>query len=153
MDILEIPVIGNRNKDKEKIYTLLSDQPLRNFEGMDFGLLNVENKLSIYFYFLNQENKQYQFLWDIVLPHAIGSILVCDWQDPQTIEENLITIEYIEHRFETPMHICSLPMSADLPDDIIKEELEKGSNRKLHAFDPSSKESAKNILLDVINIR
>jgi hypothetical protein len=152
MNVLEIPVIGNRDSEKEKIYTLLSDMPLRNFLGLDFGLLNLDEEIALYFYFLNQENENYLYLWDIIIPHAIGCILICNWRDPQSIEENLKTIEYIEQRFSTPLHICSLPTDEELPNDIIKEELEQSGDRKSYLFDPKSKKSVKDILTRVISI-
>ena len=37
MNILEIPVIGSWKSEKESIFTLLSDRPLRKFEGLDVG--------------------------------------------------------------------------------------------------------------------
>jgi signal recognition particle receptor subunit beta len=151
MSILELPVIGSRQNNIEKIYSLLSDQPLRNFEGMDLGILKLEDDSQVYFYFFSQDNDNYHYLWDLVIPHAIGCILLFDWQDPQSIERNLRTLEYLEERFTTPLHICSLPAENDIPDDLIREELEAKGTRFLHTFDPASKESAKEILLQVIS--
>jgi len=51
INILEIPVIGSRDSEKEKIYSLCSNQALRKFEGMDFGFLKLDGDLSIYFLF------------------------------------------------------------------------------------------------------
>lgn len=152
MNILEIPVIGNRNNEKEKIFSLLSDQPIRNFEGLDFGFLKLNSDLAIYLYFLNQESENYKYLWDIIIPHSIGCVLVFDWRSSQLIEENLKTIEYIEKRFSTPMHICSLPTDDEMPDDLIREELEQGSRRHLYTFNPNNKESVKDILLKVVTM-
>ena len=153
MNILELPVIGNRDNDKDKIFTLLSDQPLRNFEGLDFGCLKLEEDLMIYLYFLNQENDNYRYLWDIVIPHTLGCILVCDWKNSQLIEENLRTIEYIEQKFNTPLHVCSLPASGEVPESLIEEELKQNGERQIYSFDPTKKESAKNILLEVIRFK
>jgi len=151
MNIIEIPVIGSRHNQTENIFSLLSDLSLRNFEGMDLGIVNLDEYNQIYFYFLSQENDQYHYLWDLLIPHAPGCILIFDWQDPRSIEKNLQTIEYIEERFCTPLHICSLPAENDIPDNLIKEELEIHGNRQLHSFDPTSKESAKEILHHLIN--
>jgi hypothetical protein len=151
MDILELPILGSRNNNKEKFYSLLTDKPLRNFEGFDLGHLNLGDDLSVYMYFLNQENENYHYLWDIIFPHVIGCILICDWSDPLSIEQNLKSIEYIDHHFNTPLHICSLPGTSDLPDSFIQEELELTGNRYLYTFDPESKDSAKNILMGILN--
>ena len=43
MNILEIPVIGSRSSKKENIFTLLSQDALRNFEGFDLGLLKLND--------------------------------------------------------------------------------------------------------------
>lgn len=149
MNIIEIPVIGSRYSGKEKLFTLLSDTSLRNFEGFDLGLLKLDDENALYFYFMNMENENYFYLWDIIIPHAVGCLLICEWQDHQSVDDNLKTIEYLERRFSTPLHICSLPASEEVPESFINEELEKGQ-RKLYSFDPENKESAKDILLQVL---
>ncbi|TFG94792.1 MAG: hypothetical protein E4H13_14340 [Calditrichales bacterium] len=146
MKILEIPVIGRTNNDKEKIYSLLSEQPLRNFEGFNFGALKLDEDISFYFYFLSQENKSHYHIWDIVIPHAAGCLLIFDWNDLASVEDNFKTIEYLEKKFNTPLHICSLPTANELPENLIKEELELGENRYLYSFNPDDKASAKEIL-------
>jgi hypothetical protein len=149
MNIIELPVIGSRYSGKEKIYTLLSENVLRNFEGFDLGLLKLDAENALYFYFMNIENESYQYLWDIIIPHALGCLLICEWRDHQSVDDNLRTVEYLESRFSTPLHICSLPASEDVPESFINEELQQGQ-RNLYSFDPENKESAKEILLSVL---
>lgn len=150
MNIIEIPVIGSRDSGKEKLFTLLSAEALRNFEGFDLGLLKLDEDNALHFYFMNIENENYKYLWDIIIPHSLGCLLVCEWRDHQSVDDNLKTIEYLEKRFALPLHICSLPVSDEVPESFIYEELEHGSDRKLHSFDPESKKSAKEILLNVL---
>ena len=150
MNIIEIPVIGSRYSGKEKLFTLLSENSLRNFEGFDLGLLKLDEENYLYFYFMNMENENYRYLWDIIIPHAVGCILICEWRDHQSVDENLKTIDYLERRFSTAIHICYLPASEDVPESYINEELEQSGQRKLYSFDPSSKDSAKDILLNVL---
>jgi hypothetical protein len=122
---------------------------LRNFEGFDLGLLKLDAENALYFYFMNIENESYQYLWDIIIPHALGCLLICEWRDHQSVDDNLRTVEYLESRFSTPLHICSLPASEDVPESFINEELQQGQ-RNLYSFDPENKESAKEILLSVL---
>jgi hypothetical protein len=98
---------------------------------------------------MNLENESYQYLWDIIIPHALGCVFICEWRDHQSVDDNLRTIEYLERRFSTPLHICSLPASEDVPESFINEELQQGQ-RNLYSFDPENKESAKEILLSVL---
>ena len=151
MNILEIPVIGSRNSGKEKIFTLLSQDALRNFEGFDLGLLKLDEENIIHFYFMNMENDAYRYLWDIIIPHAVGCLLICEWRDHQSVDDNLKTLDYLERRYSTSIHICSLPASDEVPESFINEELAHGDQRILHSFDPDSKDSIKNILLKVID--
>jgi len=151
MNIIELPVIGSRYSNKEIFFSLFSDNALRNFEGFDLGLLKLDDENIIHFYFMNMENDTYQYLWDIIIPHSLGCLLICEWRDHQSIDDNLKTIEYLETRFSTPLHICSLPASEEVPESFIKEELEHGQ-RKLYSFDPENKDSAKDILLSVLEI-
>ena len=149
MKIIEIPVIGSRSSRKENFYNLLSDNSLRNFEGFDLGLLKLDEEYAVHFYFMNMENENYYYLWDIIIPHAVGCLVVCEWQNHQSVDENLKTIEYLEQRFSTPLYICSLPADEEVPESFINEELQKGQ-RKLFSFDPENKESAKEILISVL---
>lgn len=149
MNIIELPVIGSRDSKKEKLYTSLSENALRNFEGFDLGYLELDDKNALHFYFMNMENETYKYLWDIIIPHAVGCLLICEWRDHQSVDDNLKTIEYLESRFSTPLHICSLPASEEVPESLINEELSKGQ-RNLYSFDPESKESVKDILLKVL---
>jgi hypothetical protein len=151
MNIIEIPVIGSRSSGKENFYTLLSGDALRNFEGFDMGLLKLDEENTLYFYFMNMENEVHKYLWDIIIPHAVGCILVCEWRDHQSVDENLRTIEYLERRFSTTIHICSLPASDEVPESFINEELAQGGLRQLHSFNPENKESIKDILLKVVD--
>ncbi len=152
MNIIEVPIIGSRYSGKEKFYTLFSGDALRNFEGFDLGLLKLDEENFLYFYFMNMENETYHYLWDIIIPHAVGCVLICEWRDHQSVDDNLKTIEYLERRFSTPLHICSLPASDEVPESFINEELEHSGQRKLYSFDPESKESAKGILLNVLDV-
>jgi signal recognition particle receptor subunit beta len=151
MNIIEIPVIGSRYSEKEKFYTLLTGETLRNFEGFDLGLLKLDDDNYVYFYFMTMENDTFRYLWDIIIPHAIGCILVCEWRDHQSIDDNLKIIEYLETRFSTPLHICSLPASQDVPESYLNEELQQNNQRKLYSFDPENKESVKNILIQIVD--
>jgi hypothetical protein len=150
MNIIEIPVIGSRYSEKESFYTLLSPDALRNFEGFDLGLLKLDEETILHFYFMNTENDTYRYLWDIIIPHAVGCLLICEWRDHQSVDDNLKTIDYLERRFSTSIHICSLPASEEVPESFINEELEHGGQRKLYSFDPKSKDSVKDILLKVL---
>jgi hypothetical protein len=151
MNIIEIPVIGSRYSEKEKFYTLLSGDTLRNFEGFDLGLLKLDEDNFLYFYFMNMENDNFRYLWDIIIPHAIGCILVCEWRDHQSIDDNLKIIEYLERRFSTSLHICSLPAAEDVPESLINEELQQSGQRKLYLFEHENKEAVKNILIQVLD--
>jgi len=151
MNIIEIPVIGSRYSGKENLYTQLSGDALRNFEGFDLGLIKLDDENSLYFYFMNMENEVYKYLWDIIIPHAVACVLVCEWRDHQSVDDNLRTIEHLERRFSTTIHICSLPASDEVPESFIEEELAQGGLRQLHSFNPESKESIKDILLKVLD--
>lgn len=150
MNIIELPVIGSRSSEKEKFFTLLGGETIRNFEGFDLGLLKLDEDNFLYFYFMNMENDNFRYLWDLIIPHALGCLVVCEWHDHQSLDDNLKIIEYLEKRFSTMLHICSLPAGEDIPEPYLNEELQKHGQRQLYAFDPQKKESVKNILLQVL---
>jgi len=150
MNILEIPVISSRKNDKEKLFSLLSDQSIRKFEGLDVGHLQLDSGLDIYFYFLNQENEEYYYLWDLIIPHAIGCIMVCDLSNSDIFEKNVQVIQYLEQRYSTPLHICALPVHGLEPTVLKTKGFEEAQGREFQYFNPDDKETAKKILLKFI---
>jgi signal recognition particle receptor subunit beta len=153
MNILEIPVIGSRKSEKEKIYSLLSDQPLRKFEGLDVGCLRLNKDLEIYFYFLNQEDDNYLYLWDLIIPYAIGCIVVCDPSNPEIFKRNMEIIKKLESDYSIPLNLCSIS-ELHSEQDIAEEKHPQGeSNREFQYFNPQEKKSAKDILIKLIDSR
>jgi len=151
MNILEVPVIGSRKNDKEKLFTLLSDRAIRKFEGLDVGFLQLSSNLGIYFYFLNQENEEYYYLWDLIIPHAIGCIVICDLSNSEIFAKNVKVIQYLEQRYQTPLHICALPVHGLEPTILKTKGFNETQGREFQYFNPKSKDTVKKILLKIIN--
>jgi hypothetical protein len=146
MNILEIAVIGSKESKKEKLYTLLSDTPLRNFQGLDFGSLQLADDMEIYFYFMNQEQEAYRYLWNLIIPHACCCLIVIEWENEELFAETIKWIEYFEQNFLTPLHICAFKPIQTVDERLINHKYKFNGAREFIFFDTSSKESAKNIL-------
>ncbi len=151
MNILEIPVIGSWKSEKENLFTLLSDQPLRKFEGLDVGYLSLQPDLAFYFYFINQENEEYKYLWDLIIPHSIGCVVICDLENTEIFEKNVETIEYIKDRYSSNIYICSLPVKGEEPAVLKSKGLVPDEIAEFMFFDPKDKASAKQILSKILN--
>ena len=119
--ILEIAIISSRTSEKEKLYSLLSDIPLRNFQGLKFGSISLDQEHDIYLYFLNQENETYYYLWDLIIPHTVSCLVMCDWDEQEILESNLATLDKLEEEYSTPINICAFKPSKN-PDDIMFKE-------------------------------
>ncbi len=148
---MEIPVIGSRKSEKEKIFTLLANKPLRKFEGLDVGFLELENEHFIYFYFLNQESKDYYYLWDLILPYAPACIVVCDFKNAEIFNRNVEIIEMLKERYETPFHICSLPSSGEGAGIPLSGLSDGDGEKEYQVFNPKDKNSAKSILQSLLD--
>ena len=148
--ILEIAIISSRTSEKEKLYSLLSDTPLRNFQGLKFGSINIDQEHDIYLYFLNQENETYYYLWDLIIPHTVSCLVMCDWDDQEILESNLAILEKLEEEYFTPIHICVFKLQEKIDPILQKEGLLLDKNKKLLFFDPEDKNTAKNVLLDLL---
>ena len=151
MNIVEIPVIGSRRSEKESLYTLLSDQPLRKFQGLDVGILDVGKDSTVYLYFLNQENEEYLYLWDLIIPRSIGSLVVCDLGNNEIFEKNVEVIEQMKDRYATDLYICSLPVEGEEPAVLKSKGLVPDKVAEFLYFDPRDKNSAKSVLLSIID--
>ena len=150
MDILEISVIGSSANEKEKLFTVLSDQQLRKFEGVDVGYLELDKDTAMYMYFLNQEADDYFYLWDLIIPQAIGTVLLCDLGNSEIFSKNVERIEHLEKRYSTPLHICSLPVDGQKPAALKADSFGSDSDRDFLYFDPGDRKSAKEVLLKVL---
>ena len=151
MNILEIPVIGSRKSEKENLYSLLSDQPLRKFEGLDVGSLPLSADLELYLYFLNQEDDNYLYLWDLIIPYAIGCIVVCEPSIPEVFTRNMEIIEKLESDYSTPLLLCTSFESRDKQNNSQDSHPREHSNREFHYFNPQDKKSAKDILIKLLD--
>jgi hypothetical protein len=153
MNILEIPVIGSKRSSKEKIYTLLSNNPIRNFQGLDFASLKLAEDLEIYFYFMNQENESYRYLWDLIIPHAYCCLILIEWDNEELFAATIKLIEHLERNFQTPLHVCAFK-----PDQIASLQLSDhhfkfNGAREFLFFDTNRKESAKEVLNSILEIK
>lgn len=150
MNIIELPVIGSRRSEKEKLFTLLSEQPLRKFEGLDAGYLSLADDVNILMYFINQENEDYYYLWDLIIPRALGVLVVCDLASTEIFEKNVETIEFVKKRYSTSLFVCSLPVQGEEPAVLKSGDMVPDDIDEFMYFNPDQKESAKNILLKML---
>lgn len=146
MDILEIAVIGSKDSKKENLYSLLSDTPIRNFQGLNFGALTLAENLQIFLYFLNQEDDTYTYLWDLIIPHTYCCLILIEWDQEEVFGETIKLIERMEQKFQTPLHICSFKPENNINPLLIEHSFNLNDNQKFVFFDPSDKDSAKKVL-------
>jgi len=150
MNVIEIPVIGSRRSEMEKLFTLLSDQPLRKFEGLDVGMLNLDDDLEMYLYFLNQDSDDYIYLWDLIIPRALGCVVICDLANTEIFEKNVEIIELLKQRYATDLYICSLPVKGEEPAVLQSKSIAPDDIKEFLYFNPSEKQTAKDILLKIL---
>ncbi len=152
MNILEIPVIGSWKSEKEKLFTLLTDKGLRKFEGLDVGYLHLDTDQAIYFYFINQESEEYKYLWDLIIPHAVGCVVVCDLENAEVFEKNVETIEFLRDRYTKNIFICSLPVHGEEPSVLKSKRLVSDDVTQFMFFDPRDKSSAKQVVAKILEM-
>jgi len=150
MNVIEIPVIGSRRSEKERLFTLLSEQPLRRFENLDVGFLSLNDGVSVLMYFIDQENADYVYLWDLIIPRSIGVLVICDFGYNEIFEKNVEVIEVIKKKYATSLYICSLPVQGEEPAVLKSRDLAPDDISEFMYFDPDKKDSAKNVLLTII---
>ena len=146
MNILEIAVIGSKESKKEQLYALLGDTPIRNFQGLNFGALALPDNIQIYFYFLDQEDNNYTYIWDLVFPHAYCCLILVEWDKEELFGETIKLIEQLEQTYQTPLHICSFKPEKNMNPLLLDHAYIFNGNRKFIFFDPADKESAKKVL-------
>ena len=131
----------------------MSDQPLRKFEGLDAGILHLSKDLEIYFYFLNQEDDNYTYLWDLIIPYAIGCIVICDPSNPEIFEKNVELIESLETHYNTPIYPCVIADGKEDSPVFAEKDQQADTERNFLHLNPKEKKSAKNVLLKLIDSR
>jgi hypothetical protein len=148
MNVIEIAIIGSQKTDKEMLFSLLSDKPLRNFQGLKFGELNLDKDKSIYYYFLNQEKESY--VWDLIIPHSVAVIVVCDFDYPQILNENLLVIERLENSYTTPYFICPFQSKENIIEEMEKYGIDIKNDNRILEFDHKDRGNAKKVLTNVL---
>ncbi len=152
MNIVELVIIGSQKTEKEKLFSILSEEPLRNFQGLKFGCLNLDDEKSIHFYFLNQEQDIYYYLWNLIIPHSLAAIVVCDCNDPQILNDNLEVISQLETTYSTPLFICPFNNYENLEAEMEKFGINLQNSNRILKFESGDKKSAKTILTDIFSI-
>ena len=147
-NIIEIAIIGSQKTDKEILFSLLSDEPLRNFQGLKFGKLVLDNEKSIHFYFLNQEKESY--VWDLIIPHSVAVVVVCDFDYPQILNENLLVIERLENSYTTPYFICPFQSKDNIIEEMEKYGIDIKNDNRILEFDHKGRDNAKKVLTDIL---
>jgi signal recognition particle receptor subunit beta len=151
MNIVELAIIGSEKTEKEKLFSLLSDEPLRKFQGLKFGYLNLDDDKSIHFYFLNQEKESYLYLWDLIIPHSLAVIVVCDGDDPQILSDNLSVIAQLENTYSTPYFICPFNNHDNIMQEMVKIGIDTKEKNRILKFENTDKESVKKLLAEVFS--
>jgi hypothetical protein len=151
MNILEIAVIGSKESNKEKLFTLLCDTPIRNFQGLDFGALPLDDDMQLYFYFMNKEQDNYYYLWDLIIPHAYCCLLLIEWENEELFAETIKVIELLEQKYKTPLHVCAFKPDESINELLTDHSFKFNKNRHFLFFDPTDKESAKKVLMNLLN--
>jgi hypothetical protein len=76
---------------------------------------------------------------------------MCDWDDQEILESNLAVLEKLEEEFTTPIHICAFKSQNKTDEILLNKGLLLDKNKKLLFFDPANKDSAKDILLNILS--
>jgi len=149
-NIIEIAIIGSQKTDKEILFSLLSEEPLRNFQGLKFGKLVLDEEKSIHIYFLNQEKESY--VWDLIIPHSVAVIVVCDFDYPQILNENLLVIERLSNSYTTPYFICPFQSKENIIEEMEKYGIDIKNDNRILEFDQKGRDNAKKVLTDVLSV-
>jgi len=152
MNIIELTIIGNQKTEKEKLFSQLSENPLRNFKGLKFGYLNLDEENTIHFYFLDQEKESFLYLWDLIIPHSLGIIVICDCNEPQILNESLAVIERLNKVYSTPYFICPLAKNEEVIQQLENLGVDTKDGNRILNFDENDNQSAKKLLIEVFSI-
>lgn len=152
MNIIELAFIGSQKSQKEKLFSLISDEPLRSFKGLNFGYLPLDESKSIHFYFLDQEKEKYYYLWDLIVPHSLAVVIVCDNDTQQLLNENLNTINKLKNTYSTPFFICSLNNHENLMSELNQQGIDLKSDDRIFKFDNPDRDNFKELLTTVFSV-
>lgn len=151
MQIVEIPVVVNESIDCAALFSSIGQSELRRYEGMDFSSVQLDESHQVYFYFLDQAKPQYHYLWDMIIPHSPGCLVVCDWKNKDILDQSMKSLEYLENRFSTPAYACVLGTPDSLPESLKESGFTLGSDKRLRFLTTSDKESVKKVLAGIFD--
>ena len=144
MNIFEVVVLTDNYLNFQEAIDRLNDQPLRSLEGMDFKRLPLDKDTEIYLYVFDHETESYLHLWDLIIPHAVGVMLVFDWMNELAGSRYMDTLSYLEKRFDTPVTVVQAGPADSLPEVL--------QGKRVITVQPDDKESLKQALAGLFEI-
>ncbi len=121
--------------------------------AMDMGKIKVSDDLEVHL-FATPGQKRFNFMIDILKKGIIGTIVMVDATNPNSIKEAEELAKYIRKTFDMPVLFAVTKLDMDNAKSLqeIKTYLETDDYVRVIPLDPRNKEEAKRALMELLSL-
>jgi signal recognition particle receptor subunit beta len=147
--VSEIPVVRTERKITDETRNVKNQTTV----AMDFGRITIDKDLALYL-FGTPGQKRFDFMWEILSEGMLGFVVLIDSSRPETFREARRILDTFRSYSNTPFVIAANKQDDEdaWPADDLKIALGLDSNVRVLPCIATSKESVKNILLELLYV-
>ncbi len=147
--VSEIPVVRTERKITDDTRNVKHQTTV----AMDFGRITIDKDLALYL-FGTPGQKRFDFMWEILSEGMLGFVVLIDSSRPETFREARRILDTFRSYSNTPFVIAANKQDDDdaWPAEDLKVALGLDSNARVLPCIATSKESVKNILLELLYV-
>lgn len=147
--VSEIPVVRTERKITDDTRNVKHQTTV----AMDFGRITIDKDLALYL-FGTPGQKRFDFMWEILSEGMLGFVVLIDSSRPETFREGRRILDTFRSYSNTPFVIAANKQDDEdaWPAEDLKVALGLDSNTRVLPCIGTSKESVKNILLELLYV-
>ncbi len=155
MRVGEILIVGPKSVKKEALLQRLCDRVEIQKKGIQVGWLSLDNEMLLQFYGIHWNRFAKSYAWELLVPKALGVIVLFDWDRPETVQTAEEIVEYFQGNFRIPILTASNIEEESTEKIAIRAyrgglPLNKNSRFALYRLDQS--DSIRQLIVDLVNI-
>ena len=147
--VSEIPVVRTERKITDETRNVKNQTTV----AMDFGRITIDKDLALYL-FGTPGQKRFDFMWEILSEGMLGFVVLIDSSRPETFREARRILDTFRSYSNTPFVIAANKQDDEdaWPAEDLKIALGLDSNVRVLPCIATSKDSVKNILLELLYV-
>jgi hypothetical protein len=122
--------------------------------NIHFGRYSANHDLHLHLYGMSIPKSISDYEWDLFANKIIGSIFIFDWFDNHSLEKSKYFIQFLSHKFNSPMVLAAdvLDKAYPVKDIFIKTGIQLSNHCNFNFYKDNNLASVKNIMVSLLDI-